>query len=118
MYEQDVHEEGRQHRCLATHPFGGDPCKKVAVVEFRGLRYCEAHGREIEAALRVDLPVQTYNLLCRWTRETEHLDNPLLAGLLRDATRRAAARLHRAEAEYEQARSGSRRAERPRKIEA
>ena len=108
MHRGRPDEEGGRHRCLATHPLGGVSCERAGVVEFRGLRYCEAHAREAEAALRVDLGVRAHNLLCRWTEET---DDPLLAGLLRDARREAVAELHCAEREYEGARNALWRAD-------
>ncbi len=111
MYGGRPDEEGGQHRCLATHPLGGVSCGRAGAVEFRGLRYCEAHAREAEAALKVDLGVRACNLLCRWAEETEDLDDPLLAGLLRDAGREAVAQLHPAEREYEGARNALWRAD-------
>ena len=107
MRKGKLGEEGGRHRCLATHPLGGVSCERAGVVELRGLRYCEAHAREAEAALRVDLGVRAHNILCRRAEETEALDDPLLAGLLREAV----AELHRAEREYEEARDALWRAD-------
>ncbi len=84
-------------RCFATHPLSEGPCEKAALVEFRGLRYCEAHGREIEAAERVNLGVRAHNVLRRWAENPEALANPVLAGILEDAVRKAEAKLRRAE---------------------
>ena len=109
MYERGADGEGSMHRCLATHPLGEVPCERAGVVEFGGLRYCAPCACEAEAAMRVNLEVQADNPVCRWTEETEGLDNSLFAGLLEDARREIVSGLRRAEAEHEEARDASRR---------
>jgi hypothetical protein len=60
-YPEATPEEARKGsaRCAVSHPDAGGPCDRPAVGEVWSIPFCEAHGREAEAAARLEAAEET-----------------------------------------------------------